>query len=168
MGLVLVLRIHELIRFSLEEIYECGVFFKLQRQHCTKCYLKYPLSVYTIIQYSHVTPPPFQVLQTVKLHRRSWHGITTPLFFNFLLTYLFSITLLYFFIISSLFPYFNLFVSILIQSYISSNLHVSILYIQLHVLHIKTTNYVKNGTIGVDTIDVTTTLQQNSEHVHQQ
>ena len=64
--------------------------------------------------------------------------------------------------------YFNLFVSILIQSYISSNLHVSILYIQLHGLHIKTTNYVKNGTIGVKTIDVTTTLQQNNEHVHQQ
>ena len=62
MGLVLVLRIYELIWFSFEEIYECRVFFKFKRQHCTKCYLKYPLSVFTIIQYSHVTPPPFQVL----------------------------------------------------------------------------------------------------------
>ena len=35
----------------------------------------------------------------------------------FLFTNLFSIKFLYFFIISSLFPYFNLFVSILIQSY---------------------------------------------------
>jgi hypothetical protein len=95
-------------------------------------------------------------------------GTDHPLFSNFLFTNLFSIKFIYFFIISSLFPYFNLFVSILIQSYISSNLHVSILYIQLHGLHIKTTNYVKNGTIGVKTIDVTTTLQQNNEHVHQQ
>ena len=55
--------------------------------------------------------------------------ITTPLFFNFLLTYLCSIKFLYFFIISSIFPYFNLFVSIFIQSYANSNLDVSILYI---------------------------------------
>ena len=59
-------------------------------------------------------------------HRRSWHTITTP-FFNFLFTYLFSIKFLYFFIISSLLPYFNLFVSIFIQSYVNSNLHVLIL-----------------------------------------
>jgi hypothetical protein len=51
-----------------------------------------------------------------------------PLFFYFLFTYLFSIKFLYFFIISSLFPYFNLFVSIFIQSYANSNWHVSILY----------------------------------------
>jgi len=40
-----------------------------------------------------------------------------------------SQTFLYFFIISSVFPYFNLFVSILIQSYVNINLHVSTLYI---------------------------------------
>jgi hypothetical protein len=40
----------------------------------------------------------------------------TPLFSNFLFTNLFSIKFLYFFIISSFFPYFNLFVSIFIQS----------------------------------------------------
>jgi hypothetical protein len=62
-------------------------------------------------------------------HRRSWHGLTTPLFFNFLFTNLFSIKFLYFFIISSLFPYFNLFVSIFIQSYANNNLHVLTLYI---------------------------------------
>ena len=57
-------------------------------------------------------------------HRRSWHGPTTPLFFNFLFTNLFSIKKNYFFIISSLFPYFNLFVSIFIQSRVNNNLHV--------------------------------------------
>ena len=51
-----------------------------------------------------------------------------PLFFYFLFTYFFSIKFLYFFIISSLFPYFNLFVSIFIQSYANSNWHVSNLY----------------------------------------
>jgi hypothetical protein len=50
-------------------------------------------------------------------HRCSWHGLTTPPFSNFLFTNLFSIKFRYFFIISSLFPYFNLFVSIFIQSY---------------------------------------------------
>ena len=40
-----------------------------------------------------------------------------PFFSNFLFTNLFSIKFRYFFIISSLFPYFNLFVSIFIQSY---------------------------------------------------
>ena len=59
-----------------------------------------------------------------------------PLFFlNFLFTYLFSIKCLYFFIISSLFPYFNLFVSIFIQSYVNSNLHVSTLYILKYFIH---------------------------------
>ena len=55
-------------------------------------------------------------------HVRSWHGLTTPLFFsNFLFTNVFSIKFLYFFIISSLFPYFILFVSIFIQSSRTSN-----------------------------------------------
>jgi hypothetical protein len=54
-------------------------------------------------------------------------GTDHPLFSNFLLTNLFSIKFLYFFIISSLFPYFNLFVSIFIQSYVSIKLHVSTL-----------------------------------------
>jgi hypothetical protein len=58
-------------------------------------------------------------------HRRSWHGLTTHLFSNFLFTNLFSIKFLYFFIISALFPYFNLFVSIFIQSYANIKLHVS-------------------------------------------
>ena len=53
---------------------------------------------------------------------------TTPLFSNFLFTNLFSIKFLYFFIISSLFPYFNLFVSIFIQSHVNIKLHVSTLY----------------------------------------
>jgi hypothetical protein len=53
---------------------------------------------------------------------------TPPLpFSNFLFTNLFSIKFLYFFIISSLFPYFNLFVSISIQSYVNIKLHVSTL-----------------------------------------
>jgi hypothetical protein len=53
-------------------------------------------------------------------------GTDHPPFSNFLFTNLFSI--LYFFIISSLFPYFNLFVSIFIQSYVNIKLHVSSLY----------------------------------------
>ena len=62
-------------------------------------------------------------------HRRSWHGPPLPLCFsNFLFSNLFSIKFLYFFIISSLFPYFNLFVSIFIQSYVNIKLHVSTLY----------------------------------------
>ena len=61
-------------------------------------------------------------------HRCSWHGLTTPLFSNFLFTNLFSIKFLYFFINSSLFPYFNLFVSIFIQYYVNIKLHVSTLY----------------------------------------
>jgi hypothetical protein len=53
---------------------------------------------------------------------RTYH----PTFFsNFLFTNLFSIKFLYFFIISSPFPYFNLFVSIFIQSYVNIKLHVS-------------------------------------------
>jgi hypothetical protein len=51
-----------------------------------------------------------------------------PLFSNFLFTNLFSIQFLYFFITSSLFTYFNLFVSIFIQSYVNIKLHVSTLY----------------------------------------
>ena len=51
-----------------------------------------------------------------------------PFFSNFLFTNLFSIKFLYFFIISSHFPYFNLFVSIFIQSYVNIKLHVSTLY----------------------------------------
>jgi hypothetical protein len=43
-------------------------------------------------------------------------GTDHPPFSNFLFANLFSIRFLYFFIISSLFPYFNLFVSIFIQS----------------------------------------------------
>ena len=46
-----------------------------------------------------------------------------PFFLN-----LFSIKFLYFFIISSLFSYFNLFVSIFIQSHVNNNLYVSTLY----------------------------------------
>jgi hypothetical protein len=61
-------------------------------------------------------------------HRRSWHGLTTPLFSNFLFANLFSIKFLYFFIISSLFPYFNLFVSIFIHSIVNIKLHVSTIY----------------------------------------
>jgi hypothetical protein len=54
-------------------------------------------------------------------------GTDHPPFSNFLFTNLFSIKFLYFFIISSLFPYFNLFVSIFIQSYANIKLHVSTL-----------------------------------------
>ena len=42
-----------------------------------------------------------------------------------------------FFIISSLFPYFNLSVSIFIQSYVKSNLHVSTLIIYIGSTHVK-------------------------------
>ena len=52
-------------------------------------------------------------------------GTDHPPFSNFLFTNLFSIKFLYFFIISSLFPYFNLFVSIFIKSYVKLE-HVSI------------------------------------------
>ena len=52
-------------------------------------------------------------------------GTDHPPFSNFLFTNLFSIKFLCFFIISFLFPYFNLFVSIFIQSYTNNNLHVS-------------------------------------------
>ena len=55
-------------------------------------------------------------------------GTDHPLFSNFLFTNLFSIKFLYFFFISSPFPYFNLFVSIFIQSYVNIKLHVSTLY----------------------------------------
>jgi hypothetical protein len=64
----------------------------------------------------------------IDTNKRSWHGLTTPFFSNFLFINLFSIKFLYFFIISSLFPYFNLFVSIFIQSYVNIKLHVSTLY----------------------------------------
>ena len=46
--------------------------------------------------------------------------LSPPPLLTFLFTYLFSIKFLYFFIISSFFPYFNLFVSIFIQSYAST------------------------------------------------
>ena len=76
-------------------------------------------------------PWPFYLVDIYILperyYRRSWHG-PPPLFFNFLFTNLFSIKFIYFFIISSLFPYFNLFVSIFIQSYVNIKLHVSTLY----------------------------------------
>ena len=64
---------------------------------------------------------------------RTYH----PPFSNFLFTNLFSIKFLYFFIISSLFPYFNLFVSIFIQSYVLSNLLDSWgkTWLEPHVLH---------------------------------
>ena len=54
-------------------------------------------------------------------------ALVAHLFSNFLFTNLFSIKCLYFFIISSLFLYFNLFVSIFIQSYVNIKLHVSTL-----------------------------------------
>ena len=59
-----------------------------------------------------------------------------PAFFsNFPFTNLFSIKFLYFFIISSLLPYFNLFVSIFIQSYVNIKLHVSTLYRSILIIH---------------------------------
>jgi hypothetical protein len=54
---------------------------------------------------------------------------TTPPFSNFLFTNLFST--IFFFIISSLFPYFNLFVSTFIQSYVNIKLHVSTLLVSI-------------------------------------
>ena len=75
-----------------------------------------------------ICPLPLPHVTSIFFNRRSWHGLTTPLFSNFLFTNLFSIKFLYFFIISSLFPYFNLFVSIFIQSYANIKLHVSTLY----------------------------------------
>ena len=65
-----------------------------------------------------------QTLMSQALVARTHH----PPFSNFLFTNLFSIKCLYFFIISSFFPYFNLFVSIFIQSYVDIKLHVSVLY----------------------------------------
>ena len=48
---------------------------------------------------------------------------------------------LYFFIISSLFPYFNLSVSIFIQSHVNNNLHVSTLFNIHTILHVSTLYY---------------------------
>jgi hypothetical protein len=53
--------------------------------------------------------------------KRRYAKILNTNMFN---TRVFSIKFLYIFIISSLFPYFNLFVSIFIQSYANNNLHV--------------------------------------------
>jgi hypothetical protein len=78
---------------------------------------------YSLMLTSNCMCPPY-----IDTNKRPWHGPTTPLFSNFLFTNLFSIKFLYFFIISSLFPYFNLFVSIFIQSYVNIKLHVSTLY----------------------------------------
>ena len=59
--------------------------------------------------------------------------LSPPPFSNFLFTYLFSIKFLYFVIIKFhlFFPYFNLFLSIFIQSYVNSNYRVSILFFRL-------------------------------------
>ena len=57
--------------------------------------------------------------QTFQIRSTGARGTDHPPFSNFLFTNLFSIKFLYFFIISSLFPYFNLFVSIFIQSYLN-------------------------------------------------
>ena len=62
-------------------------------------------------------------------------GTDPPFFSNILFTNLFSIKFLYFFIISSLFPYFNLFLSIFIQSYVNIKLHVSTLYRSILIIH---------------------------------
>ena len=65
---------------------------------------------------------------------RNYHNLSPPLFSNFLFTYLFSKKILYFVIIKFhlFFPYFTLFVSISIQSYVFSNYRVSILYLQIN------------------------------------
>ena len=63
-----------------------------------------------------------------KNHRHSWYGLTTSLFANFLLDKFIFNKISLFLIISSLFLYFNLFVSIFIQSYVNIKLHVSTLY----------------------------------------
>jgi hypothetical protein len=75
-----------------------------------------------------------------------WRNYPPPFFFfiTFCFTYLYSIKFLYFFINSYRFPYFNLFVSIFIQSYVNVNLHVSTLYIISTVI------------VGSDTRDVNT------------
>ena len=64
-------------------------------------------------------------------------GTDHPPFSNFLFTNLFSIQFLYFFIISSLFPYFNLFVTIFIQSYVNIKLHVSTLLVSIFGRHMQ-------------------------------
>ena len=74
---------------------------------------------------------------------RTYH----PPFSNFLFTNLFSIKFLYFFIISSLFPYFNLFVSIFIQSYVNIKLQVSTL--QILIIH-KACNWTGLTIAGAD------------------
>ena len=68
-------------------------------------------------------------------------GTDHPPFSNFLFTNLFSIKFLYFFIISSLFPYFNLFVSIFIQSYVNIKLHVLLLDTNNNVAQTRCTRY---------------------------
>jgi hypothetical protein len=81
-------------------------------------------------------------------------GTDHPLFSNFLFTNLFSIKFLYFFIISSLFPYFNLFVSIFIQSYVNIKLHVSTLY-RILIIHLLV--YQQTLCFSVKSIEITIT-----------
>jgi hypothetical protein len=77
----------------------------------------------------------------IKLYTQALVARTTPLFTNFLFTNLFSIKKNYFFIISSLFPYFNLFVSIFIQSYVNNNFHVSTLSIYIAMQIVRSYEY---------------------------
>ena len=65
---------------------------------------------------------------------------TTPVFSNFLFKKFIFITFLCFFIISSLFSYFNLFVSIFIQSYVNIKLHV-----YRYKLHVSTPGFQFRG-----------------------
>ena len=105
----------------------------LQKPNSNKVFLSY-----LILSYSALT------------HRRSWHGLCS----NFLFTNLFSIKFLYFFIISSLFPYFNLFVSIFIQSYVNIKLHVSTLY-RILIIHLLV--YQQTLCFSVKSIEITIT-----------
>ena len=60
-------------------------------------------------------------------HRRSWHG-PPPFFLTFCLQIYFQSNFFISLLFHLFFPYFNLFVSIFIQSYVNFKLHVSTLY----------------------------------------
>ena len=80
---------------------------RIDRQvHCFFLFFFLLLSIHAILYFWLLSIEPVTHRSTlcVHNHRRSWHGLTTPFFFNFLFTNLFSIRFLYFFVISSLFP----------------------------------------------------------------
>ena len=104
--LIICLRLNKKNGLVNSKVKECFMYFYVI---CLSKHVGITLSVFLLVLYTGA------------------RGTDHPPFSNFLFANLFSIKFLYFFIISSLFPYFNLFVSIFIQSYANIKLHVSTL-----------------------------------------